>query len=146
MNLIHRFIEFAAAFEKTFVDDDWSHLEGFFTEEAVYEVTGGLPLGGRWEGRAAVLVHLRESLEELDRCFETRQTEIVGAPTVEGETVRFEWRGTYRTQGMPELVFGGVETAEFDGERIRMLVDNMNEGDDAKIQAYLRDHFDVDLG
>ena len=55
MNPIQRFIEFAAAFEKTYVDDDWSRLESFLTEDAVYEVTGGPPLGGRFEGRDAVL-------------------------------------------------------------------------------------------
>ena len=36
------FMEYAAAFEQTYVDDDWSRLEPFFSEHAVYEVRGGL--------------------------------------------------------------------------------------------------------
>lgn len=140
MNPIQRFIEFAAAFEKTFADDDWSRLEAFLTEDAVYEVTGGPPLGGRWEGRDAVLAQLKASLDALDRRFDERKTELLGAPVAEGETVIFDWRGTYTLEGRPDLVFGGTERIEFEGERVRFFTDLVREGDDARIQAYLAAH------
>ena len=140
MNLIQRFIEFAAAFEKTFADDDWSRLEAFLTEDAVYEVTGGPPLGGRWEGRDAVLAQLKASVDELDRRFDERKTELLGAPVADDETVTFEWRGTYTLAGKPDLVFGGTERVEFEGDRIRFFTDLVSEGDDARIQAYQAAH------
>lgn len=140
MNLIQRFIEFAAAFEKTYVDDDWTRLGSFLTDDAVYEVTGGPPLGGRWEGRDAVLAQLKASVDGLDRRFDARRTELRGAPRVDGDTVTFEWRGTYRLEGKPDLVFGGTERVEFDGDRIRFFTDLVSEGDDARIRAYLAEH------
>ena len=53
MSRIPRFVAYAAEFEKAFENDDWSLLEPFFSEDAVYET--GLPLLGRerCEGRAA---------------------------------------------------------------------------------------------
>lgn len=55
MSRIPRFIAYAAEFEKAFESDDWSLLEPFFSEDAVYEI--GLPLLGkqRCENRAAIL-------------------------------------------------------------------------------------------
>jgi len=140
LNPIQRFIEFAAALERTFADDDWSRLEAFLTEDAVYEVTGGPPLGGRWESRDAVLAQLKASLDALDRRFDERKTELLGAPVAEGETVTFDWRGTYTLEGRPDLVFGGTERIEFEGERVRFFTDLVREGDDARIQAYLATH------
>ena len=140
--LTARFLAYVAAFEKSYLDDDWTRLEEFFTPEAIYVVSGGAPLGGRWEGRTAVLDQLRDSVNGLDRRFVERKTEIVGAPTTEDDRIIFEWRGTYSLPGLPDLVFGGTETAIFEGDRIRFLEDDINQGDDAKIQAFLADHFD----
>lgn len=140
MNLIQRFIEFAAAFEKTYADDDWTRLEAFLTEDVVYEVTGGPPLGGRWAGRDAVLRQLKESVDGLDRRFDARKTELLGAPFAEDDTVTFEWRGTYTLAGKPDLVFSGTERVEFEGDRIRFFTDRVSEGDDAQIRAYLSEH------
>ena len=135
-----RFLSFAAAFEEAYGDDDWSRLEPFLTEDAVYEVTGGDPLGGRWEGRAAVLEQFQDICARFDKRFDSRQTEIVGAPEIQPGTMRFEWRATYTLAGNPDLVIGGVETAEFEGDRIRFLQDAGNEGDDVKMQTYLAAH------
>ena len=40
MDPLARFSEYAAAFEEAVRTDDWSGVEPFFTEDAVYEVTG----------------------------------------------------------------------------------------------------------
>jgi len=37
MNIVGRYQAYAAAFEESYLDDDWSHIEPFFTEYAVYE-------------------------------------------------------------------------------------------------------------
>ena len=140
MNPLQRFIEFAAAFEKAYVDDDWTRLEPFLTDDAVYEVTGGAPLGGRWEGRDAVLTQLKASVDALDRRFDERKTELLGAPIAEGEAVTFEWRGTYTLAGKPDLVFGGTERVEFEGDRIRFFTDLVPEEDGARIRRYQAEH------
>ena len=49
MSILERYQGYAAAFEQTYEDDDWSRIEPFFAEGAVYE---GDPTA---HGRAAVL-------------------------------------------------------------------------------------------
>lgn len=142
MNPTERFLAYAAAFEQTYADDDWSRIEPFFTEDAVYAVSLGPPLGGRWEGRAALIEHLREGVEQLDRRFDERQVEIVGAPSAGDDFVFFEWKGTYSKAGCPDLVFGGSERATFVGDRIHLLEDEMATGSDVTIQAWVAQHLD----
>ncbi len=141
LNPAQRFLAYSAAFEETYVDDDWSRLEEFFTEEAVYAVSLGPPLGGRWTGRRAGLDHLRESVDQLDRRFDERKIEVVGTPSVGEDYVSFDWRGTYKMAGCADLVFGGSERATFDvgsdPGRIRLLEDEMEEGSDPVIREWL---------
>ncbi len=123
MDPIARFQEYAAAFEQVYKSDDWSLLEPYFTEDAVYEILGGPPFAGKHEGRPALLAHLKRSVDGFDRRFETRELEILEGPELEGNSVRLRWRGSYRSPGLPELVIDGAETAVFDGDRIRRLED-----------------------
>jgi len=55
------FMDYAAAFEQTYVDDDWTRLTPFFSEDATYEVRGG-PLACRLSGRDAILAGLKKSI------------------------------------------------------------------------------------
>ena len=65
------FMDYAAAFEKTFVDDDWSRLTPFFPEDVTYEVRGG-PLACKIAGREEVFAGLKKSLDGLDRLYVVR--------------------------------------------------------------------------
>jgi hypothetical protein len=136
-----RFSEYAAAFEQTFVDDDWARLEPYFAADAVYTVTGEAPLGGRWEGRELVLEHLRQSVEELDRKFDERRLEPVGAPKIGEDSFEMAWRGIYSKAGCPDLVFGGTERATFEGDRILLLEDVIEDGAARHIRDYLARYF-----
>jgi hypothetical protein len=136
-----RFIEYASAFEQTVADDDWTRLEPYFAEGAVYVVTGEAPLGGRWQGRKQILEHLRESLNGLDRKFDERRIEPVGTPRVGEDSFEMGWRGVYRKAGYPDLVFGGIERAIFEGERILLLEDAIEDGADRRIREYLARYF-----
>ena len=136
-----RFLEYAVAFEQTFADDDWSRLEPYFAPDAIYAVTGKAPLGGRWEGRKQLLEHLRESVNELDRKFAERRVEPVGEPTIGENSFEMSWRGIYKKTGCPDLVFEGTERATFEGDRIRLLEDLIEDGADRRIQDYLTTHF-----
>jgi len=132
-----RFLEYAAAFEQTYVDDDWARLEPYFAENAVYTANGGPPLGGRWEGRGQVLANLRESVDELDRRFDTRRVEPLGEPTIGEASFEMRWRATYEKAGCPDLVIEGRERATFEGDRILLLEDRMDDDTDQRIQEYM---------
>ncbi|HEY5656746.1 MAG TPA: nuclear transport factor 2 family protein, partial [Myxococcota bacterium] len=136
-----RFIEYASAFEQTFDDDDWTRLEAYFTADAVYAVTAGALLGGRWEGRAQVIEHLRESVNRIDRKFDERRVEVQGAPILGENSFEIGWRGSYKKAGCPDLVFEGTERATFAGDRIALLEDTLEEGADERIRSYLAQHF-----
>ena len=67
------FMDYAAAFEQTFIDDDWSRLAPFFSEDATYEVRGG-PMACNISGRDAIFAGLRKSIDGMDRrCSDRRR-------------------------------------------------------------------------
>ena len=92
-------------------------------------MTGGPPLGGRWEGRERVLAQLRESVNQLDRRFDARRVEILGAPVANASSFEMTWRATYEKAGCPE-----------DG-LIRELEDEMEDGVDQRIQDFMARYF-----
>jgi hypothetical protein len=123
MDALTRFQEYAVAFEEVFRSDDWSALEPYFTENAVYEVLGGAPFAGLHEGRDAVFAHLKSSLDGFDRRFASRKLELLEGPVLRDGSVWFRWRASYGSPGLPELVIDGEETLSFEGERIQRLED-----------------------
>ena len=122
MSILDRYQAYADAFEESYEDDDWSHVEPYFTEDAVYE---GDPEDAR--GRDAVLAKLKAGVDNFDRNMDSRTPDF-DSPTVDGDTLRMTWSVTYTKAGAPDLVISGVETATFEGDRI----------------AWLRDDFDPD--
>ena len=123
MDPIARFQEYAAAFEQVYKSDDWSVLEPYFTEDAVYEILGGQPFAGKHEGRDAVLAHMKRSVDSFDRRFETRELQVLEGPVQDGSSVWLRWRVSYRSPGLAQLVIDGEETAIFEGDQIRRLED-----------------------
>jgi hypothetical protein len=140
MNPVERFNAYAAAFEVVFEKDDWSVLEPFFTEDAVYELFGGPPFEGRHDGRKAVFANLKQSLDSFDRRFDSRELEVLEGPLERDGAVWMRWRVTYRVADAPPLVIDGEETAEFDGDRIRRLEDDFAEGTAAAALSWMGEH------
>lgn len=141
MSSIPRFAAYAAAFEKSYASDDWSHVEPFFAQNAVYEVLGaGPPLGGRFEGRDAILAYFRSILDGFDRRFATREIGIVEGPRDQGDSVWLRGWAAYTAPGLPELRFELEESATFDGDRIVRLEDRYTAQEVERIEAYLREH------
>jgi ketosteroid isomerase-like protein len=134
---IGRFGEYAAAFEVAFENDDWSAVEPYFSEDTVYEILGGPPFAGKWEGRKAVLEYLKASLDGFDRRFETRELELLEGPELRDGAVWIRWRGTYRAGDAPPFVMEGEETARFRGERIAHLEDRFESGAAEKLAAWM---------
>ena len=120
MSILDRYQAYADAFEESFEDDDWSHIEPYFTEDAVYE---GDPEDAH--GRDAVLAKLKAGVDNFDRKMDSR-TPNFDSPTVDGDTLRMTWSVTYTKAGAPDLVISGVETATFEGDRIARLRDDFD--------------------
>ena len=140
MDLVTRFQEYAAAFEDFVKSDDAAVLEPFFSESAVYEIAGGEPLAGRYEGRAAILAHLKSSLDAFDRRFDSRSLVLLDGPALRDGTVWMRWRASYKTPGVPELVFDGEETVHFEEDRISRLEDKYPPESSSLIQNWF-DHY-----
>ncbi len=119
MSIIDRYLAYADAFEETYEDDDWSRIDQYFTEDAVYE---GDPDA---EGRDAVLQKLKGGVDAFDRNMDSR-TISFDTPTAEGDTVRVRWTVSYTKSGCPDLIITGSEIADFEGDRIRRLRDEFD--------------------
>ena len=123
MDPMARFQEYAAAFEDFVKSDDPSVIEPYFTEDAVYDITGGEPFAGRHEGRDAVFAHVKASLDGFDRRFTSRQLDLLDGPALRDGNIWMRWRVSYKSAGLPELLIDGEETVHFDGDRISLLED-----------------------
>lgn len=137
MNLIARFQQYADAFEVVFENDDWSLLEPYFTENAVYEIHAGPPFGARNEGREKVFAALKASLDAIDRRVDSRELEILEGPELRDGAVWFRWRASYGLAGTPGIAIEGSETARFEGDRIALLEDTFTEESQAAALEFL---------
>ncbi len=120
MSILDRYQAYADAFEQSYEDDDWSRIEGYFTEDAVYE---GEPADAR--GRDAVIAKLKGGVDAFDRNMDSRSPDFQ-TPTVDGDTLTMKWAVTYTKAGKPDLVISGIETAVFEGDRIKLLRDDFD--------------------
>ena len=142
MDPLERFDEYANAFEDAFKSDDWSVVEPFFIEDAVYEISGTPPFGGRHEGRDAILEYMQRSVDSFDRRFDEREIEIIDGPHLMDDAVWMQWRVTYTVADAPDLVLEGEERVEFEGGQIRLLEDTYPDGASEPVLAYFEEHAD----
>lgn len=140
MSKIGRFAAYAAAFEKSFTSDDWSEVEPFFTESAVYFVDLDPPMGGVFEGRKAILTYFKEVLDRFDRHFASRELALLEGPKQEGDSVWIRGSATYRAPGVPPFVLELKEVARFEGDRIGRLEDHYEPAMKKSISEYLDAH------
>ena len=140
MSNIAHFGAYAAAFEKAFVSDDWSLVEPFFTEDAVYEAAIDPPIGGIFEGRAAILTYFKDVLDRFDRHFESRDLALLEGPKEDGQSVWIRGSATYRAAGVPEFVLELEETAHFEDGKIRRLEDRYEPAMKQQISTYLNEY------
>jgi hypothetical protein len=133
MSILERYQAYAAAFEESYVDDDWSRIEPYFTENAVYE---GDPDAN---GRDAVLAKLKGGVDAFDRNMDSRVPDFQ-TPTVDGDTLVMKWTVTYTKAGKPDLVISGVETAVFEGDRIARLRDDFDPEATKRMGEWMAEH------
>jgi ketosteroid isomerase-like protein len=133
MSIADRYQAYAAAFEESYEDDDWTRIEQYFTDDAVYE---GDPDA---RGRAAVLAKLKGGVDTFDRNMDSRTPDFQ-TPTVDGNTLRMNWQVTYTKAGCPDLVITGHEIAVFEGDRIALLRDEFDPDAEATMGEWMAAH------
>jgi hypothetical protein len=94
--LLQRFVEYAQAFEKTYVDDDWTRLEPYFAPDAVYRVVGSTSWDCEVRGRAEVLAAIRKFVNEFDR--KCTRTVRPGRAYIGADAVRVPGIATFTRQ------------------------------------------------
>ena len=134
MSIADRYQAYAQAFEQSYEDDDWSRIDEFFTEDAAYE-------GGQEDahGREAVLAKLKGGVDAFDRRMDSRTPDFQ-APVVSGDTLTMKWNMRYTKAGCPDLVISGVETAIFEGDRIKLLRDTFDPEAEKAIGEWMAAH------
>jgi len=140
MGQIERYVAYATAFEEAYATDNWSKLEAFFTEDAVYESIAPAPFGGKYEGRAVVLAQFKNSVNGLDRRFDSRAIEVLEGPSEKDGAVWIRWAGIYALAGTPDCRMEGEERAVFAGDRIRRLTDSISDAEAGRLGAYFAQH------
>jgi hypothetical protein len=134
------FIDYAAAFEQTYVDDDWSRLQPFFAEGANYEVRGG-PLTCKIKGREAIFAGLKKSIDGLDRRCTDRQIDLTAGPDAieidDGQEVSIGWRVTYQYGDAPKVAFPGRSVFTIANGVIVAMRDEYDEGEMEDVGAWM---------
>jgi hypothetical protein len=135
------FMDYAAAFEESYIDDDWSRLTPFFHENARYEVRGG-PMACEIIGREAIFKGLKKSVDGLDRRFDDRVMEISDGPHVTtvpaGEEVSIGWLVTYQRGDSPRIGIPGRSVFTVAGGRIAAMRDEYDDAALAPVAAWLQ--------
>ena len=117
MNLLEIFEHFAADFELSVGDDDWSSLEKYFADDASYQNIGVEQ--PKYVGTEAILKFLQEDVSNIDRRFDNRKLDALTEPEIEDNQLSRKWRITYTLENTPDLVVEGEARYQFQGELIK---------------------------
>ena len=123
MENLTRFMAYAADFEKTLVDDDWTRLRPYFAADAVYEVKSDA-FACKLTGPDAIFKGMKKSLDGFDRKFDGRGIAVLEGPDVEGDTMRMRWTVTYTKAGKTPYVLPGRSEVRYRDGKIAALIDS----------------------
>lgn len=109
MSNLNQFAAYAAAFEKSLLDDDWGRLEQYFSADAHY-LPGD---GSEAVGRDASIQALQDSVNALERRCDSR--DLLGQPDIAeaGDTITLGYQIKYAKVGVGEFVLIGTETIQY---------------------------------
>src|SRR5262249_19558810 len=126
---------YAADFEQTLVDDDWSRLRQYFADDAVYEVKAE-SFGCRLTGPDAIFKGIKKSLDGFDRKFDGREVNVTSGPAMDGDTMRMSWEVTYRKAGKTPYLLRGATAVRYRDGKIAWLGDTYGPEVDAEARAW----------
>ena len=130
---------YAADFEKTLADDDWSRLRQYFADDAVYEVHAK-GFGCKLIGPDAIFKGIKKSLDGFDRRFDGRGLQVTSGPLMDGDTMRMSWEVTYRKEGKTPYVLRGQTAVRYRDGKIVHLADSYGPEVDAEASAWMREN------
>lgn len=137
MENLPRFMAYAADFEKTLVDDDWSRLRQYFAADAVYQVDA-IGFGCKLTGPDAIFKGIKKSLDGFDRKFDGRSVEVTSGPEMDGDTMRMSWAVTYRKAGKTPYVLRGKSSVRYRDGKIVALADSYGPEVDGEAAAWMQ--------
>lgn len=137
MTNLDRFYGYSAEFEKTYQDDQWERLRGFFHDDATYEVVSAT-LGCVLEGPEAIFAGIKKSLDGFDRRFDKRVLAVVGEPSLQGDSVSVDWTVTYRLADFSPYVLRGQSVATFRDNKIAALSDAILPAAETELAEWLQ--------
>ncbi|MGI9569428.1 MAG: nuclear transport factor 2 family protein, partial [Desulfobulbia bacterium] len=136
MGIIDTFESFAAAFEASVEDDNWSRLEKFLAEDATYLNVGGPD--PKCEGRKAIISFLKADVSNTDRRFDTRALIALTPPAAEGNRLSRQWRCTYKLAGTPDLVVQGEARYLFDSGLIKEIEEELTADSMQHVEEWMK--------
>jgi hypothetical protein len=129
---------YAADFEESFIDDEWTRLDKYFAADAVYEVKGIANFTCRIEGPTAIFAGMKKSLDGFDRKLDSRTIAVTSDIDTTADSVALDWKVTYTKAGAPPLELIGHTFARVRDDKIVELVDSYTpEMDKAAIEWVL---------
>ena len=128
---------YAADFETTLVDDDWSRLRQYFADDAVYEVKAQ-SFGCTLTGPDAIFKGIKKSLDGFDRKFDGRSVNVTSGPAMDGDTMRMSWEVTYRKAGKTPYLLRGATGVRYGEGKIVWLGDTYGPEVDAEARAWMQ--------
>lgn len=137
------FMDYAAAFEQTYIDDDWSRLAQYFSEDASYEIRGG-PLACKISGREAIFVGLKKSIDGLDRRCTDRQLELIEGPNIiatdDDHEISIGWSVVYQYGDAPKMTLPGRSVFTIADGVIIAMRDEYDDQEMGSVSAWMLEH------
>ncbi len=114
------FEAYAADFEQTMIDNNWTRLEPYFAVDSEY-----VPGDGRHGvGPEGIVATLQEGVNALDRRFAERELVELDVSDSAGAVI-VSFRVVYRAAGLPDLELWGEEHARIRGKKIVKMEDHI---------------------
>jgi hypothetical protein len=130
------FESFAAAFEASVEDDDWSRLEKYLADDATYLNVGGPD--PKCEGRKAIIAYLQADVTNTDRCFDSRTLVALTQPKAEGDRLSRQWCCTYTLAGAPDLVVEGEARYLFERDLIKEIEEEITTASAQRLEDWMQ--------
>ncbi len=137
MDIMQQFMAYAGDFERTLADDDWTRLQRYFANDAVYEVKAE-SFGCHLTGPAAIFAGMKKSLDGFDRKFTKRDIEVTSGPEISGDEMRMGWKVAYTKEALPPFVLRGNSTVRYADGKIVYLADSYDPSVAAELAAWQR--------
>jgi hypothetical protein len=117
-------LAYAADFEASFKDDDWSRIHKYFADDSVYEVAGLAAFDCRITGPENISKGMKRSLDGMDRKFDSRTIEVTSELDTTEDSVALDWKVIYTKAGTPDFLLTGHSFARIKDDKIVEIRDS----------------------